>query len=102
MESSFIRHDRGVGVHRIAKVPRQDPCFSIVASLFIFLSPGFAVILSNIFTLSVTLSWSENRERHRSIASCERCYKWFSRALLAAMLFSRSVDSCFHVFVGQF
>src|SRR6218665_164519 len=34
-------------------------------------------------------------------ASSERCHKWFSRVLLAAMLFSRSVDSCFHVFVCQ-
>src|SRR6218665_3442105 len=74
--------------------PRQHSFLSIVASPLIFLSPGFEVILLNSFTLYVTLSLSENRARHRPTASSNRCHKWFSRALLDAMLFSRSVDSC--------
>src|SRR6218665_15720 len=45
--------------------PRPHSSLSIVASPLIFLSPGFAVILSNIFTQSVPLSLSENRARHR-------------------------------------
>src|SRR6218665_1002843 len=73
--------------------PRQHSSLSIVASPLIFLSPGFAVILSNIFTLSVPLSLSENKARHRPTASSERCHHFFSRAFLAAM------GQFIHVFV---
>jgi len=94
-ESSFVRHDRGVGVWWIANSSRQVPSFSNAVSPCIFLSLGFAVILSKFFTLSVTLSWLENKARHT--ASSERYHKWISKALLAAMLISRSVYLYFHM-----
>jgi len=58
-----------------------------------FLSPGFEVILSTIFTLSVTRSLSENSAK--PTASSERYHKWFCMTFLAAVLISQSVDSHF-------
>src|SRR6218665_1580589 len=77
---------------------RSSSMTGVVASPHIFLLPGFADILLVISTLSVTLSWSDNRAKHteRKIsASSERYNKWFSRFHLAAKLISRSVDSYF-------
>src|SRR6218665_843597 len=72
--------------------------FSIVASPLIFVSPGFAVFLAKIFTLSVTINWPENSARHT--ASSERYHKWFSTAFLTWQQ-CRFNDQLIHIFVGQ-
>ena len=84
-EKLIFRCDSSVSFHWVAKSSRQAPSIT-AASPLTFLSRGFAVILSTIFTLSVSGSWSENSAR--PTASSERCHEWLSRDFLAATLIS--------------